>query len=64
MAQSLLQVGLVDELRLVIAPRVAGLGCRLFAENEDLRRLELLRSVSTPSGALLADYRITEQDDA
>lgn|SRR5262245_47737684 len=63
-AQSLLLAGLVDELRLVIAPVVAGGGRRLFVETEHLQRLELLRSVSTPSGALLADYRITERGPA
>lgn len=63
-AQSLLQAGLVDELHLVIAPVVAGVGRRLFVENENLRRIELLHSLSTPSGALLADYRITENDHA
>lgn len=60
-AQSLLQVGLVDELRVVIAPVAVGVGRRLFVENQGQRRLQLLRCVSTPSGAVLADYRLLEQ---
>jgi dihydrofolate reductase len=57
LARSLLRVGLVDELRLVVAPTVAGRGRRLF-EGVELTRLDLLRSTTTPSGALLVDYAV------
>lgn len=60
LARSLFDAGLVDELRLVIAPAVAGGGRRLFDGNGELRRLDLLRSVGTPSGAVLADYRVSQ----
>lgn len=61
LARSLLAAGVVDELSLVIAPAVAGRGQRLFDDGPDgVRRLELVRGVSTPSGALLATYRVTE----
>lgn len=55
-AQSLLAAGLVDELRLVITPVVAGAGRRLFA-GEQLHRFELIKAVATPTGSILADYR-------
>jgi dihydrofolate reductase len=57
LARSLFESGLVDELRLVIAPAVARSGRRLFEGNDDLRKLKLLRAAGTPSGALLVDYR-------
>jgi dihydrofolate reductase len=54
--QSLLEAGLVDELRLVIAPAVHIHGRRLF-ETGSPRRLSLTRSVTSPTGYLLLDYR-------
>ncbi|MGQ0575063.1 MAG: dihydrofolate reductase family protein [Pseudonocardia sp.] len=56
LAGSLLRAGLVDELRLVVAPAIAGRGRRLFGD-DDLRRLELVDVERTPAGALLLDYR-------
>ena len=59
LVHSLLRAGLVDELELVVSPMVVGAGRRLFGENGDGRqRLELIRSVASPSGALLVGYRI------
>ena len=58
LSRSLLAVGLVDVLRLVVAPALAGRGRRLFGGEHDRRRLELLRCVATSSGALLVDYRV------
>jgi dihydrofolate reductase len=58
LGRSLFESGLVDELRLVIAPAVVGKGRRLFGGEHDLRKLELLRGVGTPSGAFLVDYRV------
>ncbi len=57
LAQSLLAEGLVDELRLVVGPVVGCPGRRLFDGTLDLRRLELLSAVPTPSGSLLLAYR-------
>jgi len=56
LAQSMLSAGLVDELRLVIAPTTVGSGQRLFGE-DDLRRWELITSEGSPSGELLLHYR-------
>jgi dihydrofolate reductase len=56
-AQALLAVDVVDELRLVIAPRIAGRGRRLL---DGLPPIELasIRSEISPRGYLLADYRV------
>ena len=56
-AQALLAAGVVDELRLVIAPAIAGSGRRLLDDLPN-RRLELIGSATTPSGKLLVDYRL------
>jgi dihydrofolate reductase len=56
-AQALLAADVVDELRLVIAPRIAGRGRRLL---DGLPPIELasIRSEISPRGYLLADYRV------
>jgi dihydrofolate reductase len=58
LAQSLLAAGLVDELRLVVGPSFGFTGRRLFENVEQVRRLELLSSASTPSGSVLLAYRV------
>jgi len=56
-AQALLAAGLVDELRLVIAPRVVGQGRRLLDGLPPIT-LECIRSAVSPTGYLLIDYRV------
>ncbi len=56
-AQSLLEAGLVDELRLVIAPALHMHGRTLF-ERGSACRLSLTRSIASPSGYLLVDYQV------
>jgi len=56
LAGSLLKARLVDELRLVVAPAVAGHGRRLFGDDE-LQKLETVDVDRSPSGALLLHYR-------
>jgi dihydrofolate reductase len=56
-AQALLSAGVVDELKLVIAPTIAGSGRRLL-DGVPAQRLESIRSVTSPTGHLLADYRV------
>jgi dihydrofolate reductase len=56
-AQALLAAGLVDELRLVIAPRIAGRGRRLL-DGLPTIALESIRCQTSPAGYLLADYRV------
>jgi riboflavin biosynthesis pyrimidine reductase len=45
----------VDELKLVIAPKIAGQGRRLFDGVPSIR-LEPTRSQMSPRGSLLAEY--------
>ena len=56
-AQSLLNAGLVDELRLVIGPMIAGHGRRLLDAAPALK-LESIRSRLSPKGYVEADYRV------
>jgi dihydrofolate reductase len=58
LARSLLAEGLVDELRLVVGPAIGCTGRRLFSDDSELRRLELLAVTPTPSSALLLSYRV------
>jgi dihydrofolate reductase len=57
-AQALLGAGVVDELRLVIAPAIVGSGRRLL-DGLTAIRLELIRSMTSPAGYLLVDYQVT-----
>ena len=56
-AQALLAADLVDELRLVIAPRIVGRGRRLLDGLSSIQ-LEPIRSTISPTGSLLVDYRV------
>ena len=56
LAQSLLREGLVDELRLVVSPSLAGRGRRLFEDSGALRTFELV-DVARSGGCLLLGYR-------
>jgi riboflavin biosynthesis pyrimidine reductase len=49
--------GIVDELGLVIAPRIAGRGRRLLDGLPSIQ-LQSIRSSTSPSGHPLADYRV------
>jgi dihydrofolate reductase len=60
LAQSLLCARLVDELRLVVAPTLAGRGRRLFPD-DTLQRLELADVARSAKGTIfLTYYRPTE----
>ncbi|KRE23438.1 deaminase [Agromyces sp. Soil535] len=56
-AQTLLTAGVVDELRLVIAPTIAGAGRRLLDGLPPIR-LVPIRNVISPTSHLLLDYRV------
>jgi len=57
-AQTLLAADAIDEVRLVVAPAIVGPGRRLLDGLPPVR-LELLRSVTSPKGYLLSDYRVS-----
>ena len=56
-AQALLAADVVDELRLVIAPRIAGRGRRLL-DGLPAIPLEPLQSETSPTGSLLVHCRV------
>lgn len=57
-AQALLAADVIDEVRLVVAPAIAGRGRRLLDGLPPIR-LEALDSATSPKGYLLAAYRIS-----
>ena len=57
LTQSLLEQGLVDGLRLVIAPALHMHGRKLFDRGLP-RRLTLTRHITSPSGYLLLDFQV------
>ena len=61
LAQSLLAAGVVDELKLVVAPRIVGEGRRLLEGLADIR-LEALEIQASPTGHLIAAYRVSKDE--
>ena len=58
LVQTLLVLGLIDELQLMIDPVVAGGGKRLFRDDGALRPLRLADSQVTGTGAIIATYAV------
>jgi dihydrofolate reductase len=56
-ARTLIAAGAVDEIRLVIAPTIAGSGRRLLDDLPAVR-LETVRSTTSPTGYLMVDYAV------
>lgn len=56
LGNTLLSAGLVDTLRLVVAPAVTGSGRRLFTHPASATGLRLVRHEATPRGLLLLEY--------
>ena len=56
LVQTLMALGLVDELRLMIDPLAVGGGKRLFRDDGALRSLRLADSQVTSTGAIIATY--------
>ena len=56
-AQALLAAGVVDELKLVVAPRIYGRGRRLL-DGLPTIQLESISSKTSPTGYQLLDYRL------
>ena len=59
LAQSLLRARLVDELRLVVAPTLAGGGRRLFVDDDVKAELELVDVERSGAGTLFLSYHRT-----
>ncbi|WAX81634.1 dihydrofolate reductase family protein [Streptomyces sp. KMM 9044] len=60
-APVLLAAGLIDELRLVIAPVVVGTGRRLFPAGATPAGLRLVHHGTTPRGLAVHTYETTGQ---
>ncbi len=60
-ARALLAAGVVDELRLVVAPAVAGSGRRLLDDLPAVR-LASLATATSPTGSLLLHYRVLARE--
>lgn len=58
LGRALLDAGLVDELRLVIAPVVVGDGRRLFGRSDHATGLRLVESTTTPGGLAVHTYAL------
>jgi dihydrofolate reductase len=56
LVQTLIELGLVDEFRLMIDPVTLGGGKRLFRDDGALRQLSLVAGETTTTGAFLATY--------
>jgi dihydrofolate reductase len=56
LGNALLKAGLVDLVRLVVAPTVLGVGRRLFEQPGDAAGLRLQAQEATPSGLLILEY--------
>ncbi|WP_433290709.1 dihydrofolate reductase family protein [Actinoplanes sp. CA-030573] len=56
-ARVLLAAGVVDELKLVVTPRIAGRGRRLL-DDLPATRLASTRAATSPTGSLLLGYRV------
>ena len=61
LVQFLLQAGLIDELRLLIHPVIAGKGRRFFDENTPLVHMELIRTQALDKGVTLMCYKPLEK---
>ena len=59
LAGALLSAGLVDALRLVVAPTIVGTGRRLLTESADSVGLRLVEHDVTSTGLLLLEYETT-----
>jgi len=57
LVRSLLQYGLLDELKLMIHPVVVGGGKRLFGEGGERKELELVDSKTFATGVVYLTYR-------
>jgi dihydrofolate reductase len=60
LVQTLIEHDLVDELRVMIDPMVIGGGKRIFRDDGALRKLRLVDSDVTTTGAILATYAPVE----
>lgn len=61
LTESLLNAGIIDEIRLCIAPIVLGKGRRLFTDENTARKLTLLESRSLQNGGVILRYEVSNE---
>jgi dihydrofolate reductase len=64
LVQSLLELDLVDEMRLMVFPVVLGKGTRLFGETTERKPVELVDSRPLENGVFLLTYRPSSDGSA
>ena len=62
LVRSLLEAGLLDELRLMVHPLVLGGGKRLFEDGEEQETLELVSSEAFGTGVVSLAYRPSDEE--
>jgi dihydrofolate reductase len=63
LVRSLLRENLLDELKLMVHPVVVGKGKRLFTEDVDLKRLQLVDSKVTGTGVVIVTYQPAKSEN-
>lgn len=56
--ESLMNAGVIDEIRLCVAPIILGKGRRLFTDENTTRNLKLLESRSLQNGGVILRYEV------
>lgn len=62
LTESLMNAGIIDEIRLCVAPIVIGKGRRLFTDENTTRKLKLLESRSLQNGGVILRYEVSLAD--
>ncbi len=62
LAQSLLNGGIIDEIRLCVAPIILGKGRRLFTDENTTSNLKLLESRSLQNGGVILRYEVNNKN--
>ncbi len=61
LTESLLNAGMIDEIRLCVAPIILGKGRRLFTDEYMTRNLKLLESRSLQNGGVIFRYEVNNE---
>lgn len=61
LVQSLLETGLIDELKFLVHPVIAGSGKNFFKDGLDTTRLELVETKTFSLGVVLLSYKTTKE---
>lgn len=60
--ESLMNAGIIDEIRVCVAPIVLGKGRRLFTDENTTRNLKLLASQSLQNGGVILRYEVNNKN--